>query len=958
MFKFNQTYKKFPCKTNSKYPAVKWSMPENQITNIKRINTKYNNIGLITGPINDIIVVDVDKKNNGIEEMEKYYAEFGEPHTIKQNTPNGGYHLIFKYTSSNIDDQFLIDNYLKTKRGFRHKGIDIRSKGGYIVIAPSKINAKSYEFVDNHDELSEMPSSLINFLLLGSKIDMKTKTIHNNKFNSEYVYNVDEKQIIEILKKLDDSYCNNTTKWLIITNILYGLNKFDIWNDWSTMSKAYDYEQNMLIWNNMVATYDINYLTFQLKMETIARYKNYYHLTNPSQISSKQINSKYIQLTLDELNNSDTVIMKSCTGTGKTTTTAQAIKQYNSKQMRPKRILSIISKKSLASQHIKSFSDAGITLVNYLDKNKKVENDNIVCCINSIMLFKDVPEYELRNYIVYIDEIASFLSDITHNETLRGKLKLCYQILIRIVKNCHKLILSDAKITDNVFNFIKTRELFKEKTTYIDNLFKKYQDVPAIRIRDEQLQLDMMIEHVKTNNYFLCASDSCKTITKLYHECLKYNTIDKFILISANSSFEIIDASEQFRDKFVFYSPSIIFGVDFSIDVAQDVFIYNKGRTLDPSSIFQQTTRTRNIKTLYYYSELHNADPVYENLEQCKQLYSNLSQTSLEINEVCGQFDESDNETIVKNTFFELFTYNEYVADVYQTNKTAHYQNILKSNGFVLSEIGQIRKMSKTKQDELNEPLQEINESLFNELIITGSSSNPNLITNLEMLGLNHITDKNILLKYKNQITDKHEFDKFLNNTRCMKDEEFIQQKIFDLERDNYNLTNISSTYHKIKHMMWLEKKMNIKRFQVDAKLADVVYYNISNNEYKLISKTFSIVRIKPTNADELFKLYIYMLRHLMSNDILIKTKGTLRKNNKITYKLNVDFLTFFIELSRYKNPNLSNFDIDILKLLGIEKPINCLFNKKLQDGDQFIDDEADVSNHHLDDGIDSDDDN
>ena len=31
-------------------------------------------------------------------------------------------------------------------------------------------------------------------------------------------------------------------------------------------------------------------------------------------------------------------------------------------------------------------------------------------------------------YIVYIDEIASFLNDITHNETLRGKLKLCYQI--------------------------------------------------------------------------------------------------------------------------------------------------------------------------------------------------------------------------------------------------------------------------------------------------------------------------------------------------------------------------------------------------------------------------------------------------------------------------------------------------------------------------------------------------
>jgi hypothetical protein len=252
----------------------------------------------------------------------------------------------------------------------------------------------------------------------------------------------------------------------------------------------------------MTATYDINYLTHLLKLESIARYKNYQHLIKPS-TNNRQINSKFIQLTADELTNSDTIIMKSCTGTGKTTTTAQAIRAYNSMERKPKRILSIISKKTLAKQHEKSFSDAGITLTNYLDKNKKLSNDNIVCCVNSIMLFKDIPEHEFSNYIVYIDEISSFLSDITHNETLRGKLKLCYQILMRIVKNCHKLILSDAKITDNVFNFIKTREMTKPKTISIENSFKKYQDVPAIKIRDEQLYLDMMIEHVEKNNYFL-----------------------------------------------------------------------------------------------------------------------------------------------------------------------------------------------------------------------------------------------------------------------------------------------------------------------------------------------------------------------------------------------------------------------------------------------------------------------
>ena len=49
------------------------------------------------------------------------------------------------------------------------------------------------------------------------------------------------------------------------------------------------------------------------------------------------------------------------------------------------------------------------------------------------MIFKDLQDHEFSNYIVYIDEISSFLSDVTHNETLRGKLKLFYQILMKIM---------------------------------------------------------------------------------------------------------------------------------------------------------------------------------------------------------------------------------------------------------------------------------------------------------------------------------------------------------------------------------------------------------------------------------------------------------------------------------------------------------------------------------------------
>ena len=65
----------------------------------------------------------------------------------------------------------------------------------------------------------------------------------------------------------------------------------------------------------------------------------------------------------------------------------------------------------------------------------------------------------------------------------------------------------------------------------------------------------------------------------LYNDCIKdviEQDKDKFLFITSNSKIEIIDASKQFKNKFVFYSPSITTGIDFSIEDKQDVFIYSR----------------------------------------------------------------------------------------------------------------------------------------------------------------------------------------------------------------------------------------------------------------------------------------------------------------------------------------------------------------------------------------------
>jgi hypothetical protein len=309
------------------------------------------------------------------------------------------------------------------------------------------------------------------------------------------------------------------------------------------------------------------------------------------------------------------------------------------------------------------------------------------------------------------------------------------------------------------------------------------------------------------------------------------------------------------------------------------------------------------------------------------------------------------------------------VTDIYQTNKTAHYENILKYNGFILSEIGQIKTISKATNKILNEPIEEIKENAFNELIENGKTSDVVLSANLNMLKLAD-TDNEIKLQFKSEITDKFKLDEHLNIIRCFKEEEFIQQKIFDLERDNYNITNLASIYHKIKNLIILENKMNIKRFEVDAKINNITFYDIPDNEFKLLSKIFSITkRTKPKNIDDLFKLYIYMVRHLLTSKSLTVSRGTTRATQtKVFYKINIEFIKYHIDLNLFSNPYLKYYDDNLLTKYEIQKPIRpikqYISQPTILQDDIFIDDDDEDNRYdvykktlsHLDDDINNDD--
>ncbi len=89
------------------------------------------NIGIATGRVSGLLVLDVDPRNGGDDRLEDIVAQHGPlPFTVESLTGGGGYHYLFAYPPELPPEQEIGCGKLLP-------GIDIKADGGYIVAPPS-----------------------------------------------------------------------------------------------------------------------------------------------------------------------------------------------------------------------------------------------------------------------------------------------------------------------------------------------------------------------------------------------------------------------------------------------------------------------------------------------------------------------------------------------------------------------------------------------------------------------------------------------------------------------------------------------------------------------------------------------------------------------------------------------------------------------------------------------------
>lgn len=142
------------------------------------------NIGIYTGKFNGgheaLLVIDVDNKGDkkGDETLLKLELEgFEFPTTAMQITPTGGKHLIYR-----------VKEAVKQGVNVLGPGLDIRSKGGYIVGAGSFINGVPYKLIE-----SEMPEATERVVRVCGKARERVTTqvkslVDQNRAHSRGIY--------------------------------------------------------------------------------------------------------------------------------------------------------------------------------------------------------------------------------------------------------------------------------------------------------------------------------------------------------------------------------------------------------------------------------------------------------------------------------------------------------------------------------------------------------------------------------------------------------------------------------------------------------------------------------------------------------------------------------------------------------------------------------------------------
>lgn len=190
------------CNAPGKHPRYKWKGQTEVAASREQIESWWgrepnSNIGIVTGSVSGIAVVDIDGEE-GLSSLSEAGLPIDElPPTLTAKTGGGGLHLIYRNPES---------EKIKTSAGLL-PNVDIRAEGGFIVAPPSKHESGDiYEWVEGRGIDDIYPTDFDFSILLNEKPVKDTNARSKEKWYERYLLGVGEGERNDATSRLAGRY--------------------------------------------------------------------------------------------------------------------------------------------------------------------------------------------------------------------------------------------------------------------------------------------------------------------------------------------------------------------------------------------------------------------------------------------------------------------------------------------------------------------------------------------------------------------------------------------------------------------------------------------------------------------------------------------------------------------------------------------------------------------------------
>ena len=209
------------CDNPGKHPSTKNGFKDATIS-IDKLDKwlsmdKSMNIGLATGKMSNVVVLDVDEKDDvsgaeSLSELETIYGKL--PPTLSQTTGSGGKHYFFMYPEGAKKVPSNVGKILP--------GLDIRADGGYVILPPSTHMKGQYRWDNPDANIADLPPWLLDLILhpisanTMDGIRKKAKEIPKGQRNNQLFYfackirgteGLNESELFQRLKRINEEFC-------------------------------------------------------------------------------------------------------------------------------------------------------------------------------------------------------------------------------------------------------------------------------------------------------------------------------------------------------------------------------------------------------------------------------------------------------------------------------------------------------------------------------------------------------------------------------------------------------------------------------------------------------------------------------------------------------------------------------------------------------------------------------